>query len=132
MALQILQTYWGWITMVDKARGYYSPHFKGYRGVTEGDLLLPTIFNIVVKSVIHHQAMVVLVTEVGAEGLGVSVHKLAEYFLLDDGLVMLTQLERPKREFDVIADLFDRYIIWTNTRRTVRVACQPCHMPGSI
>ena len=32
--LCLLQIYWGRLTMVNRSRGYYGPHFKGYCGVT--------------------------------------------------------------------------------------------------
>ena len=47
-ALQILLTYWGRLTMVARARGYYGPLFKGYHGVTQGDPLPPNLVNVVV------------------------------------------------------------------------------------
>ena len=53
-ALRLLWTYWGWITIVDKSRVYYEPLFKGFHGVTQGDPLSPTIFNVVVDSVMSH------------------------------------------------------------------------------
>ena len=34
--------------------GYYGEPFHRYRGVTQGDQLLPTIFNVVVDAVICH------------------------------------------------------------------------------
>ena len=40
--------------MVAQAGGYYWTAFKGYRGVTQGDPLSPTIFNVVVDAVVHH------------------------------------------------------------------------------
>ena len=40
--------------MVAMAGGYYGESFKGDRGVTQGDLLLPTIFNVVVDEVVRH------------------------------------------------------------------------------
>ena len=35
--LRILQTYWGRLTILARAGGYYAPPFKGYRGVNQGD-----------------------------------------------------------------------------------------------
>ena len=48
----MLTTYWRRLTMVARAGGYYSKDFKGERGVTQGDLLSPTIFNVVVDAVV--------------------------------------------------------------------------------
>ena len=40
--------------MVARAVGYYSKLFKGFRGVTEGDPIPPTIFNVMVDAVVWH------------------------------------------------------------------------------
>ena len=40
--------------MVARAGGYYGDAFKGARGVTQGDPLSPTIFNVVVDAVVRH------------------------------------------------------------------------------
>ena len=40
--------------MVARAGGYYVPPFKGYRGVSHGDLLFPTLFNMSVDAGIRH------------------------------------------------------------------------------
>ena len=40
-ALKFICTYWGQITILDKARGYYEHPFKGYCGTTQGCLFPP-------------------------------------------------------------------------------------------
>ena len=40
--------------MVARAGRYYIEAFKGARGVTQGDPLSPTIFNVVVDAVVWH------------------------------------------------------------------------------
>ena len=50
--LHILWTYWVWLQMVAKVGGHYVPGFQIHRGVTKGDPLSPTIFNVVVHAVI--------------------------------------------------------------------------------
>ena len=40
--------------MVAKDGGYFGRPFKGYQGVTQGDPLYPTIFNVFVDAVIRH------------------------------------------------------------------------------
>ena len=42
--------------MVARAGGYYGMEFRGERGLTQGDLLSPTIFNVVVDVVVRHWA----------------------------------------------------------------------------
>ena len=40
--------------MAARAGGYYGTSFKGERGVTQGDPLSPTLFNVVVDAVVRH------------------------------------------------------------------------------
>ena len=51
---RLLQTYWQRLTMVARAGGYYGAALQGDRGVTQGDPLSPTIFNVVVDVVVRH------------------------------------------------------------------------------
>ena len=53
-ARRLLKTYWRRLTMVARAGGYYGTAFKGERGVTQGDPLSPTIFNVVVDAIVRH------------------------------------------------------------------------------
>ena len=53
-ARSLLTTYWRRLTMVSRAGVYYGKAFKGERGVTQGDPLSPTIFNVVVDTVVRH------------------------------------------------------------------------------
>ena len=40
--------------MVAKAGGYYGSDFQGFMGVTQGDPLPPTLFNVMVDAVARH------------------------------------------------------------------------------
>ena len=62
-ARRLFQTYWRNLTMVARVEGYYRIAFKGERGVTRGDPLSPTIFNVVVKAVVRHWGTVVIADE---------------------------------------------------------------------
>ena len=53
-ARQLLKTYWWEMAMVARAIGYYRDAFKGDQGVTQGDPLSPTIFNVEVDAVFRH------------------------------------------------------------------------------
>ena len=58
--------------MAARAGGYYGKAFKGARGVTQGDLLSPTIFNVVVDAVVRHwlEGLQTAKKEKGATGGG--------------------------------------------------------------
>ena len=53
-ALRLLIRYWEGLHMVALTGGYYREPFCGEIGVTKGDPLLPTIFNVVVDTVVCH------------------------------------------------------------------------------
>ena len=46
--------------MVAGAGGYYGAAFKKARGVTQGDPITPTIFNVVVDAVVLHWVSVLV------------------------------------------------------------------------
>ena len=53
-ARRLLHNYWRRLTMAARAGGYCGTDFKGERGVTQGDQLPPTLFNVVVDAVVWH------------------------------------------------------------------------------
>ena len=77
MTVRLLRMYWDRLTMVVKAGGYFIRLFKGYRGVTQGDPLYPTIFNMVVDAIIRHWVTVVTPSESGMWGVGMTIIDLA-------------------------------------------------------
>ena len=90
---RLLTNYWRHLTMVARARGYYWTAFRGERGVTHGDPMSPTIFNVVVDTVVRHWVHGMMEDaesqgETGREGR----HKAA-LFYADDGMVI--SLEPP-------------------------------------
>ena len=48
----ILWMYWDRLRMFVRSGGYYGNSFKGFRGVTQGGPLSPTIFNVLVYAVV--------------------------------------------------------------------------------
>ena len=53
-ALCLLKIYWDCLSMVAHAEVYYDAPFKGHRGVTHGVTLSPTLFNLVLNTVVQH------------------------------------------------------------------------------
>ena len=67
---RLLQSYWRRLTMVVRASGYYGTAFKGGRGVTQGNPLSPTIFNVVMDVIVRHWVTGVIVYAEAQGGLG--------------------------------------------------------------
>jgi hypothetical protein len=51
--LRIITNFWNSLTVVARQQGYYGQPFKAERGTTQGDIVSPTIFNIIVDAVIR-------------------------------------------------------------------------------
>ena len=53
-ALRLPRRYWEQLQMVARVGGHYGEPFCRERGITQGDPLSPTIFNVVVDVVVRH------------------------------------------------------------------------------
>ena len=117
--------------MVSRAGGYYGTAFQRARGVTQGDPLSPTIFNVVVDAVVRNWVTMVIASaeergERGHEGR----HKAA-LFYADDGMVAFPDSCCLQGAFNTLVGLFDRVGLRTNVRKTVSVVCLPCQAAGN-
>ena len=66
--------------MVAHVRSYYGDLFTGSRGVTQGNPLSTTIFNMMVEAIIRHWETRVEREDTGTKGFGRVVQKLAALF----------------------------------------------------
>ena len=92
--------------MVARAIGYYGDPFKGYCGVTQGDQLLPKIFNFMLDVVFSHWPTIVA-EETNGSGM-IPIHSELGGLLLIcrkwspcvNATIMYTVVvQRPDREF---------------------------------
>ena len=84
---RMLKFYWEGTTMVERAGSYYGKGFKGERGVTQGDLLSPNIFNMVVDAVVRHWLTIVLQEAERRGERGREGRHQAVLFYADDGML---------------------------------------------
>ena len=124
-ARRLLQNYWRRLTMAAGAGGYYVAAFKGARGVTQGDLLPPTIFNVVVDAVVRHwlEGLQTAKEEKGATG---GEGHFSAVFYADDGMVGASEPAWLQGAFSALVAIFDRVGLQTNVDKTVSMACHPC------
>ena len=154
-ALYLLRRYWERLQMVARAGGYYGEHFHGERVMNQGDPLSPTIFNVVVGTVVRHWESMM------AEGVGgddrddssddevgqPEIRKIRvrnnkrrrteeglkvqeEILYADGGMVAFTNLGWLQTEFEMLTGLFDRVGLKKNVRKTMGVVCHPFRADG--
>jgi len=52
--IRILRNFWAMHTIIPRQKGCYGTPFPAERGITQGDIVSPTIFNIVIDTVLQH------------------------------------------------------------------------------
>ena len=117
--------------MVARAGQYYGTEFKGERGVTQGDPLSPTIFNVVVDAVVR-QWLRLSTQEAEKRGeRGRERQHQAALSYADDRMIASTDPRWLQWAFTILVGLFDRVGLKTNQRKTVSMACRPCSAAGN-
>ena len=118
--------------MVAQAGGYYGAAFKGERGVTQGNSVSPTIFNVVLGAVVRHWVTGVI-ADVEARGdLGKEGRHQVALFYADNGMVTSSNPGWLQCAFNTLVGLFDRVGLQTNVGKTVGMVCRPCQATGTF
>ena len=108
------------------------PAFKGFHRVTQGDPLLPKIFNVAVDVTMRHWVAVVGEDKAVPKGLGQSIQRLVAYFYAKNGLITSTRAGRLQKASDVLTNFFNRVDLRMNTHKMTTMVCQLCYSPGGM
>ena len=101
------------------------PDSSACGGVTQGDPLSPTIFNVVVDAVVRHWVTLsVEDAEKRGERGGWGRHQAA-LFYADDGMVVSSDPRWLQWAFNALVSLFERVGLRTNVGKTVSITCRP-------
>ena len=111
--------------MVVRTGGYYGTEFQEARGVTQGDPLSLTIFNVVVDAVVQQwvKAVVSGAEERGEHGQ--EGRNQAALFYADDGMVASSDPRWLKGAFNTLVSLFDRVGLRTNYGKSAGMVFRP-------
>ena len=118
--------------MVARLGGYYWKTFQGAHGVTEGDPLSPTIFNVVVDAVVRHWVIVVIARAEERGDCGKEGRHQAALFYADNVMVSSSDPRWIQGAFKTLVGLFDRVVLQTNVGKTVGMVCRPFQAAGNI
>jgi hypothetical protein len=130
--LRLLRHYWESQQLVARQAGYHGRPFSATRGVTQGDPLSPTFFNIVVDAVVRYWLSLVLDGTETDDGLGRSVAEQLALFYADDGLIGARNHEWLQTALDCLISLFERMGLRTNTSKTKAMTCTPGYISGRV
>ena len=100
--------------MVARAGGYYWLDFQGFREVTQGDPLPPTISNVVVDAVFRHWVKVMVEGVDGQGGRRQEGRHQNFLFYADDGMIASSDPVWIQGMFSTLVGIFDRVGLKTN------------------
>jgi hypothetical protein len=123
---RVLSGFWEQQVIVARQSGFYGTPFRATRGETQGDPASPTLFNVLVDSVVRYWLTLVQEDD-GSEGVSAVIEQLT-LFYADDGLIGARDSDWLQRALTCLVDLFERVGLQTNISKTKAMTC----IPGSI
>ena len=103
--IRFIERIWKGDTMYPKRSGYYGKSFRARRGVRQGDIISPMIFNIMVDAVVRHWKA----TKRGDDKCG---------FYADDGILAGLNSTHVQEGLDIVTASFATMGLKMNARKT--------------
>jgi hypothetical protein len=117
---RFIERIWDGDTMIPKQSGYFGKPFRAERGVRQGDIMSPIIFNIICDAVIR---------EWEKQRQSDSVE--TQYYA-DDGLLMGHAAQEVQSSLDIMSNLFARFGLKMNAMKTEAMIMAGKNCPGII
>ena len=106
--IRLIEYFWENAELVCRANGRFGEPFRAHRGVTQGDPVLPKIFNIMVDAIVREWIRQLVGNEAASEGLKGAIRLLLAIFYADDGYIASRSEEQLQEAIVLLADVFDR------------------------
>ena len=117
-ALRLLRQFWDSQQIVARQAGYHGKPFTAGRGLVQGDILSPTLFNIICDAVVRYWIAEVLSDDAAMDGLDAAVQSQLALFYADDGMIGSRDGQWLQQSLDLLVELFGRLGLRTNTDKT--------------
>ena len=109
--------------MVTKAGNYYERPFSTGRGVTQGDPVFPTLFNIIVDAVVRETLQEICGPQEAQHSFGWSSGEQNIFFYADDGRIAGRDPIWVQTALTKMVRIFDRVGLQTNLNNTKAMIC---------
>ena len=111
----LLAEFWSIQEVVTHQNGIHGPKLRASRRMTQGGIALPSLFNLVVESVVRHWMSLAVEDESAThEGLGTTVGQFMGIFYADGGMIRSKDPYWLQGYFNVIIILFRRVVLMVN------------------
>ena len=121
-----LETLWECKHMVPRQEGFYVPAFTSTWGTTQGGLMYPTLFNMVVENFKRTWLDMTLKDQrVAHDGLGETVGRCLGVLYANNGMVVSRDPDWLQHVMHVLVGLFRRYGLAANVSKSRTMTCQP-------
>ena len=110
--IAVLRNAWDNSGMVPKRGGRFGQFITTTRGVRQGDIISPTLFNVLVDAVLRLER-----ERLREAGLSEAQLPLLQYYA-DDGLIAGIGPDGVQASLDAVVDIFERFGIEVNIRKT--------------
>jgi hypothetical protein len=107
----IIHMVWNAKLVLPSSGGYYGEPFHAWRGVRQGDIISPIIFNIVIDAIVREWYACMDIGTVNEGGLRTT-------FYADDGCLAGTDPEQLQQGFTLVIDLLKRMGLHLNVNKT--------------
>ena len=109
-----MKAFWDKAELACCASGYYGRIFKAWREVAQGGALSPTIFNLMVDTIVREWMRQLEEKGVDTE----DVRQIVACFYSDDGLIAARDPSTLQKAVDALVAIFERVGLKTNTEKT--------------
>ena len=117
---RLIQTFWGKAALVCREQGNYREPFRDHWGVTQGGLLFPTMFNILVDTVVRAWLTQTVGQAVTDDWHTQVRHQLCAVFYMDDAFLVSRDPDFLQEFLETLVGLLEWIGLRTNTKKTRR------------